>query len=166
MRITFSKTGPPLNHRLWTLIYLCCFLLGFCVQGFGEDTVKVNRPDRVTYQWQLLENYFRYLRMREMLYGKPKVEVKASSQHTSKTVPDAVQAPLDAEMPLSGTWRTHRQRAKQHPAFAGGTARSLSRPVRHEAAGGGYRAPVARPSAQKPLYEAPDRTMRLRGDVW
>src|SRR4051812_24578532 len=94
MRITISKTGPPLNHRLLTVIYLICFLLGFCIQGYGEDTKKVNLPDRVTYEWPLYTNAVRTIHMWRLIYGTPKIRSQARKvSNNEQPSPDTPQPP-------------------------------------------------------------------------
>ena len=58
MRITVSKTGPPLNHSLWTFIYLCCFLLGLCMQ--------VKCKGQTVHQWRVTYEFKSYAHTHEV----------------------------------------------------------------------------------------------------
>src|ERR1044071_288762 len=157
MQVSF--VSRPLNHKLWTLIYLCCFLLGICIQGNGEDTVKINRPDRVTYQWKLIENYFRYLRMRDF-YGQ-QVEVKARKTPLKPrtNVPDAEPASHPAP------FERRRQRTGEHYPAQSGTPRKLASAFFRPHHRRSHRTSNPRSPNQGEMHQATDWILRLRGDV-
>jgi len=160
MRITISKTGPPLNHTLWTFIYLCCFIIGFCIQGDGENTRTVNRPERVTYEWPLITNLYRTVHMWRLIYGKPQPHAEKSRQ-----VPDHQQPPSDTPLPA----RRERQRQlatpARRPAFL--LASAFQKAERHgKDARRGHCATAARSPGKGPLHKKADKLLRSGGAVW
>src|ERR1044071_4302476 len=97
MQVSF--VSRPLNHRVWTLIYLCCFLLGFCIQGYGENTEKINRPEHIQYTWKLLETFERTIHFWRIFNGTPNhIEVKAT-QDGNRLVPDNQPTPPNTPKP-------------------------------------------------------------------
>jgi hypothetical protein len=110
MRVTISKTGPSLNHRVWKIIYLLCFLLGFSMQVKCEATQAVHRTERVQYTWKLYDNLQHWYRTWRLLYGSPKVQVKAPPQ---KTRSEYRHTPLDAQGLLPQTRATNRPQRQQ-----------------------------------------------------
>src|ERR1044071_711020 len=144
MQVSF--VSRPLNHKLWTLIYLCCFLLGICIQGNGEDTVKINRPDRVTYQWKLIENYFRYLRMRDFYGTQVEVKARKTPLKSRTNVPDAEPASHPAP------FEKRRQRAGKHYPAQGGTARVLALSLRGQDHRRSHRASFKSPPSERAMH--------------
>lgn len=71
----------PLNHRLWTLIYLLAMFLGLMVGPvFGNEIQKVKPIDRIEYRNRMVENYYELLRLRRLLYGETQGQAEAQAQ--------------------------------------------------------------------------------------
>src|ERR687884_1452718 len=98
MKITISKTGKPLNHKLWPFIYLLCFLIGMCGQVKCEDITKVTSIQRVEYRWQLYVNLQNWYHTWRMFYGKP------NRSHT-RQVSNHEQPSSDAPQPPGREWQ-------------------------------------------------------------
>lgn len=109
-----SIRNKPLNHTRWFFIYLICFLLGFCIQGYGENTQTVHVYERVTYEWPLYTNAVRIIHMWRLINGTPKVQVKAPSK---KTRSEYGQPPLDTQalLPQARPASGFKRKQRQHP---------------------------------------------------
>src|SRR5690348_14706430 len=126
MRVTISKTGPSLNHRVWKIIYLLCFLLGFSMQVKCEDTTTVHQPDRVTYEWPLITNLRRTVYMWRFINGKAQGQEKKTPRHRQPPLPDAEPASHPPEKP------GRRQERREYVALKSGQARCLALSLRRQ----------------------------------
>lgn len=158
MRITINKTGKPLNHRLLTIIYLICFLLGFCIQGYGEDTTKVTPIQRVEYRWQLYANLQRWYHTWRMLYGKP----NRSQTHSVRT---NSQPPSDTPLPPGRERQGQPLAPESRPAFL--LASVVPKTQRHRTdARRGHCASPARSPGQRALHQEAHKLLRSGGEIW
>jgi len=163
MRITISKTGPPLNHRLWTFIYLICFLLGFCIQGFGESTQTIHRPERFEYRWKVLEDYIRTQQLYWRLYGNKRVEIRQRTEKEEKKktggnlveIPEPQPTPFETCLPLQSRRTRNRQQPRESFASQNISAYSLAHPVWRPNAGRSYRPAPKSSSGKRTLHRPP-----------
>jgi hypothetical protein len=150
MRLTISKTGPPLNHRLWTLVYLICFLLGFCIQGRGEATQTVKPIQRIEYHWKILENYIQIMRTRKLLYGKTQGKEKKTQSVTEVSEPQP--SPSQAGFEIQTRGRCNRRQPQQHLVAQNLPARRLAHAIWRQDARRSYPATPQSPSGQRTMY--------------
>jgi hypothetical protein len=158
MRITISKTGPPLNHRAWKIIYLLCFLIGMCGQVKCEDTTTVHLPDRVTYEWPLITNLKHTLQMWRLIYGKP-------NRSHAYEVPDHEQPSPDTPQPPGRERQGQPAQAPQRPAFL--LASVVPKTQRQGTdARRSHRPPAARSPGKRTLHKEAYPILRSGGAVW
>ncbi len=124
MRVLINRNPKPLNHRVWRIIYLVCFLLGFCIQGKCEDTTTVHRPDRVTYEWQLLKNTQQWMHTWRLFYGETQREKKEKTRDRKPQVSDAEPTPHPPQI------ERRRQERREYVAASCRASRRLALPVR------------------------------------
>src|SRR5215212_7226150 len=135
----------PLNHRMWTLIYVLTILfsLMFAPYAKGETTNKVTTIQWVEYHNRLLENYVQYLRMRQLLYGKKKAK---------KEIPKLLEIPEPQPSPSQADFevqtRKHRDRRLRLQLTAASLKASprLARSLRRQDLRGSNRTPPQSPS--------------------
>ncbi|MEW6126717.1 MAG: hypothetical protein AB1757_06740 [Acidobacteriota bacterium] len=91
MKITITRTGPPLNHTYWKIVYLLCILLSlmFAPVGKAEVTNKVTSIQRVEYHNRILENYIQYLKLRRLLNVSEKETSASRVQRLSRQMPSS-----------------------------------------------------------------------------
>lgn len=154
MRIEF-RTVKPLNHRVWRIIYLICFLFGFCIQGYGEATQTVHRFERVTYQWKLIENIQQWRRTWRVIYGKTQGKEKAQEKPAIVEIPEPQPSPYLAEVQ---EWR---QRRRKHPLAQDFKTSRLAYVVRFKNHRGSHFATPQSPPRKRTLYRPP-RPLSLR----
>jgi hypothetical protein len=157
MRVTISKTGKPLNHRVLKVIYLLCFLVGMCGQVKCEHTTTVHLPKRVTYEWPLITNLQHTIRMWRIIYGKPNPQTH-SVRTNSQPSPDTPKPPGRERQgqPASFTGR---------PAFLLASAFSQSKWQGTDARRGHCAAPQS-PQGKGPLHKKADKLLRSGGQIW
>ena len=151
--------NKPLNHSLWTLIYLICFLLGFCIQGYGENTKKVNLPDRVTYEWPLYTNAVRIVHMWRLIYGKPKIRSHASQ------IPDNQQPSPDTPQPGRRERQGEPAQAQGRPAFLLASVVPQSKRQGTDARRSHCASPPGT-QGKRALHQTAHKLLRPRGAVW
>ena len=151
--------NKPLNHKLWIFIYLICFLLGFCIQGYGENTRKVNLHDRVTYEWPLYINAVRTIHMWRLIYGKPKIR-----SHASK-IPDHKQPSSDTPQPPGRERQGQPATPQSRPAFLLASVVPKAERQRTDARRS-HCATAPRSPGQRALHQTADKLLRPGGEIW
>jgi hypothetical protein len=141
--------NKPLNHRVWKLIYLICFLLGFCIQGYGESTQTINRPQRVEYRNVLVERWIQIQQVKRFIYGKAPGKEKTQKEPTIVEIPEPQPSPYPAQM------QTRRKRAGEHSLAQDFKTSRVALLIWRKDHRGSYRTFVKSPPSQRPMYGTP-----------